>query len=164
MKLIAEKLSKADKCDRLRFVRSDGSVSVCPMPRQGILPHDLLHYVVESALRSSRAFLGQIASGAEPAFAMQAGHDRSGPTSEVEAIQAEAVVEALQAQLWSGAFDADAFLEGVGGACSARGLASPDLSHVDPAAMFARAQQLAQQWADVPHYQTFTLQFPGSPI
>jgi hypothetical protein len=32
---------------------------------------------------------------------------------ELEAAQAEAVVEALQTRLWSGAFDLDAFLYGV---------------------------------------------------
>ncbi len=33
MKLIAEKLGKADKTDRLRFVRADGSATETAMPR-----------------------------------------------------------------------------------------------------------------------------------
>ena len=162
MKLIAEKLSKHDKTDRLRFVRDDGTESVCPMPRQGILPHDLVHYVVESALRTRRGFLSQIAMGAEPAFAMELGHDRNRVATETEAIRVEAVVEALQAQLWSGALDEESFFEGVRGACSARDLAPPDLSHVRPEALFTRARELADEWAAVPHYQAFELRFPAA--
>ena len=50
MKLIAEKKGPRDKADLLRFVRRDGSTSQCALPRQGTLPHDLIHYVVESRL------------------------------------------------------------------------------------------------------------------
>ena len=34
-------------------MRRDGSTTGCAMPRQGILPHDLVHYVVESTLGRS---------------------------------------------------------------------------------------------------------------
>ena len=50
MHLLAEKLGKTDKLDRLRYRRADGSETACPMPRQGTLPHDLVHYIVESRL------------------------------------------------------------------------------------------------------------------
>ncbi len=55
MKLIAEKLGKTGKLDRLRYMRADGSATETMMPRQGILPHDLVHYVVETQLRLSKA-------------------------------------------------------------------------------------------------------------
>jgi hypothetical protein len=29
--------------------------------------------------------------------------------------------------------------------------------------MFAQAQQLAEQWAAVPHHQSFVLHFPATP-
>ena len=50
MRLIATKLGPTDKSDSLTFLRSDGSSARIPLPRQGILPHDLVHFVVESAL------------------------------------------------------------------------------------------------------------------
>ena len=57
MRLIAEKRSSRDKYDVLRFVRNNGSATDALMPRQGILPHDLIHYVVESALPLRHGFL-----------------------------------------------------------------------------------------------------------
>jgi hypothetical protein len=58
MKLIAERLGRNDKLDRLRCIRRDGSETATSMPRQGILPHDLVHYVVESGLGWRHGFLG----------------------------------------------------------------------------------------------------------
>jgi hypothetical protein len=45
MKLIAERLGRND------------SETTTAMPRQGILPHDLVHYVVESGLGWRHGFL-----------------------------------------------------------------------------------------------------------
>ena len=112
VKLIAEKLGKTDKYDRLRFVRSDGSQSKISMPRQGTLPHDLVHYVVESALPLKHGFLSLVAAGADALFVMDTVHDRESPAIEADAVQAEAVVEALQTQLWTDTFEMDDFLEG----------------------------------------------------
>ncbi|WP_017171899.1 hypothetical protein [Xanthomonas phaseoli] len=94
MKLIAEKLGKSDKADRLRFFRADGSETQCAMPRQGTLPHDLIHYIVESALPLKHGFLSQVAAGSDAGFVMQAVHDPSNRSVETESVQAEAIVEA----------------------------------------------------------------------
>ena len=157
MKLVAEKLGQREKHDLLRLVRDDGSACEIRMPRQGILPHDLVHFVVESQLAFRRAFLGMVDAGASPGFAMEAGNDAAGAT---EAVHAEAIVEALQAQLWSGALDAEAFLDGVRGACAARGVDAPGLASIAPGRLFARCLQLAGQWNRVPARQDMTLEFP----
>ena len=160
MKLIADKLGKNDKNDRLRFVRADGSETQTAMPRQGTLPHDLVHFVVESALPLKHGFLGQVASGSDAGFVMQAVHDHSNPVVETEAIQTEAIVEALQTQLWAGSFDVDAFTEGARAASSARGKTALDLSGIDPQAMlYDRALALLEQWSLVPHHQSMELSF-----
>jgi hypothetical protein len=160
MKLIADKLGKNDKSDRLRFVREDGSETQTTMPRQGTLPHDLVHFIVESALTLKHGFLSQVASGSDAGFVMQAVHDHSNPAVETEAIQAEAIVEALQAQLWGGFFDLDAFTDGARSASSARGKAAFDLSGIDPQAMFYdRALALLERWNLVPHHQSMELSF-----
>ena len=160
MKLIAEKLGKSDKCDRLRFVRADGSETQTSMPRQGTLPHDLVHYVVESALPLKHGFLGLVASGSDAGFVMQTVHDQSNPTVETEAVQAEAVVEALQTQLWGGSFDLGAFTEGAALASAARGKAAFDFTGIDPqVVLYERALALLERWTQVPHHQSMELAF-----
>ena len=107
MKLIAEKKTARDKLDELLFVRRDGSTTRCQLPRQGTLPHDLIHYVVESRLPFRNGFLGLIAAGADAAFVLKVVHDKQNPQVETEAVQVESIVEALQTQLWAGGFDRD---------------------------------------------------------
>lgn len=160
MKLVAEKRGKTDKYDRLRFIRSDGSESEIPMPRQGTLPHDLVHYVVESALPLKHGFMSLVAAGADAQFVMQTAHDATNAAIETEAVQAEAIVEALQTQLWSGAFDQDAFLEGVASASGARGKPAFDFADVDPEArLYDSALVLLERWGHVPFYQSMELTF-----
>lgn len=77
--LIAEKRSSNDKYDVLRFVRNNGSATDSLMPRQGILPDDLIHYVVESALPLRHGFLSQVALGADAQLAVQAADDAGNP-------------------------------------------------------------------------------------
>ncbi len=38
--------------------RDDGNSTRCPMAKQGILPHDFIHYVVEDTLNLRRGFYG----------------------------------------------------------------------------------------------------------
>jgi hypothetical protein len=159
MKLIATKLGKADKYDQLRCVRRDGSEASCPMPRQGILPHDLVHYVVESALGWRHGFLGQVADGRDIGFLAKYLHDPGNREAADQAIQAEALVESLQAQLWSGAFDGEMFMEGLRGACAVRGRAVPDLSGIDlEQALYRRAVELGARWQQVPFHDSLELE------
>ncbi|MGZ5202141.1 MAG: hypothetical protein ACXWJM_17565 [Ramlibacter sp.] len=159
MKLIATKQGKTDKYDELRCIRRDGSESSCPMPRQGILPHDLVHYVVETGLGWKHGFLGQVAAGRDISFAAEYAHDPGNREAADQVVQAEAVVESLQAQLWSGAFDGAMFMEGVRGACEVRGRGMPDLSGVDAeAALFRRALELGARWQQVPFHGSLELE------
>ena len=160
MKLIAEKLGKNDKYDRLRFIRADASETQTAMPRQGTLPHDLVHYIVESALPLPHGFLGLVAAGSDAGFVMQAVHDPLNPNIATEAIQAEAIVEALQTQLWGGGFDLEAFIEGVRSASAARGKPGFDFAGVDAkAALYDAALALLELWQRVPYQQSMELSF-----
>ena len=160
MKLIAVKHSKSDRYDTLRCVRRDGSQTSAQMPRQGVLPHDLIHYVVEGALRLDHGFLGLVAKGADISFAMEAAHEATAPSDSDQAPQVEALVESLQAQLWAGSFDEAQFHEGVEGACSMRGRTVPELSALanGPAQLYDEAMRLGRQWAQVPFHGEMTLQ------
>lgn len=147
MKIVAVKQAKNDKVDLLRCVRRDGSEAVTTMPRQGILAHDLIHYVVESALQYECGFLGLIARGADFAYAMEQAHAPDNRDIGKQAIYAEAIVESLQAQLWSGSFDVRQFLDGLHAACAARGHAVPDLAMVaSHEELYRRALALDEQW------------------
>lgn len=162
MKLVAAKLAKNDKYDLLRCIRLDGSETSTTMPRQGVLPHDLIHYVVESALRYEHGFLGLVAKGADIGFAMEQTHDAGNQALADQATHAEAIVESLQAQIWSGRFDGDMFLAGLEGACAMRGRAVPDLGAVDvEQALYGEVIALSQRWQGVPFHSTLTLDMPG---
>ena len=50
MKILAKKMGKSDRHDRICCIRADGSVTEALMPRQGMAPHDLLHYLVETRM------------------------------------------------------------------------------------------------------------------
>jgi hypothetical protein len=160
MKLIAEKRSSNDKYDVLRFVRNNGSATDSLMPRQGILPHDLIHYVVESALPLRHGFLSQVALGADAQLAVQAGHGADNPAADQQAAQVEAIVEGLQTQLWCGNFDLQDFLEAANSACAARGHPPFDLSGIDVhATLYQRAQALHAQWQETPFHRALSLDF-----
>ena len=161
MQLIAERLGRTDKLDRLRCIRRDGSETATAMPRQGILPHDLLHYVVESGLGWRHGFLGMVAAGADIAWSMQQIHDPGNQLVADQAIHAEAMVESLQAQLWSGGFDDAMFVEGVRSACHARGRGMPALGAATGSRLFEQALLLNARWQELPFHATLLLEMPG---
>jgi len=161
MQLVAHKLGPQSKHDRLRCVREDGSQTACELPRQGILPHDLIHALVESRLGLRDGFLGLVARGADIAFSAQAFSEYIDPARHAEVAVAESVVEGLQAQLWSGAFDAAAFRDGVAGACAMRGVAAPDLAMLDARTeLFEAARVLGERWHALPAGGEWRWRFP----
>ena len=158
MKLIAHKRPASERQDRLEYVRGDGSRCATDMPRQGILPHDLIHYVIEQGLGLRGGFLSLVAAGGDASFVMELAHDANNRDRAGQAVQAEALVEALQTQLWAGAFDRAAFDYGVETAAAARGVDAPALDRdVEP--LYDRARELAGQWAGVPSHGTLELEF-----
>ncbi len=160
MNLIAHKLGKSDKLDCLTCLRADGSTTETMMPRQGTLPHDLIHYVIEGGLGLRHGFTGMVARGANAGFVMAATHDPVGKDVDTEAIQVEAIVEALQTQLWSGQFKQDDFLEGVRTACLAHERSTFAFSDPDAGQrLFDAVLALNAEWMAVPYHGTLTLHF-----
>lgn len=163
MKLIATKSAADAKFDRLRFERADGSHSDIEMPRQGILPHDLIHYVVEQGLGMRQGFLSLVAGGAAASFAMEVLHGPDAKERERQAVQAEALVEALQTQLWGGSFDAEMFRYGLQTACTSRGIdVLVNVSDEAALGLFDEAQRLNEEWRAVPPSGTLSLDFAPS--
>ena len=80
------------KYDHMDVLRADGQVERIDCPRQRIIPHDMVHYAVESTLMR-RGFLTRVRDGEQAGFRMQA---------EAESDGVERLVEVIQGDAWSG--------------------------------------------------------------
>ncbi|WP_166212797.1 hypothetical protein [Cognatiluteimonas telluris] len=74
------------------LVARDGVTEAIACPKQRIIPHDMVHFAVESTLQR-RGFLFRIRDGELANFQM---------TGEVESDGVERLVEAVQGDAWSG--------------------------------------------------------------
>ena len=137
------------KHDELVIDRPDQPAAAVQCPKQGIIPHDMVHYAVESVL-AHRGFLGMIADGAAAEFQTQGGESE-------EAI--ERLVECFQAEMWGGRVPAEELLATYDLACEARGHAAAPVSAGDVDGVRARLDELTAEWAAVPVNGSLTLEF-----
>lgn len=137
------------KFDRLDIVTPTGPQPAIDCPKQGIIPHDMVHFAVETEV-TMRGFLGGIAASGE-----------SGHTAGVEDPHHRAVerlVETVQAEAWSGAPVADAdFVTLYHVTCDARGDTPLVLDSATIAAVRHRLVDLTARWAAVPVGGTLVL-------
>ena len=80
------------KYDRLEILRTGRAGEIIDCPKQGIIPHDMVHFAVEHSLQA-QGFLHRVKEG-ETAELTMAGNDSS------DAV--ERLVEVMQADAWSG--------------------------------------------------------------
>ena len=138
---------RGGKYDDLLIDRGDGSSETIPCPKQGIIPHDMVHYAVESIL-AHRGFLSLVSGGQAAAFATAGGDSE-------EAI--ERLVESFQAELWGGRVPAADLLATYEHACEARGHPSVPITVADIDTIRARLDDLTARWAAVPLNGSLTL-------
>jgi len=133
--------------DTLHCVRPDGTTTQGPMPRQGILPHDAFHFVVESTLAWRDAFFGRLSRGAahDRLTALLHGEkiDRVKPA---QALQSEALIACLQANQWGGASDPATFAETLIAACRLRGVPPPDIDADELTAVRTALREFGAAW------------------
>ena len=146
MRLTFTKLS--GKYDDLAIERNGRSPEKLACPKQGIIPHDMVHFAVESTL-SHGGFLGLVADGQAAAFTTVGGDSE-------EAI--ERLVEVFQAEMWGGRVPASELLATYEHACAARGHAAMPVSTADVEAIRERLDQLTEQWSQVPVNASLTLE------
>jgi len=91
MKLIFTKGS--GKSDRLDVLRENAEPERVECPKQGIIPHDMVHYAVEKTLQT-RGFFGRVKDGDGAGFRMK---------PEAQSDSVERLVEVFQGDAWSGA-------------------------------------------------------------
>lgn len=131
---------RGGKHDDLAVVRDGGAAETIQCPKQGIIPHDMVHYAVESVL-PHHGFLSMVKDGEALAFAT------AGGASE-EAM--ERLVETFQAVMWSGRVPAAEVIAMYEHACEARGHDAVPVSAADVEAVRGRLDALAREWAEVP--------------
>ncbi|GAN61456.1 hypothetical protein ACI01nite_22760 [Acetobacter cibinongensis] len=137
------------KYDGLTIVRHDGTTDSIACPKQRIIPHEMVHYAVESVL-SNRGFLSLIREGQSAAFTT-GGEDSS------EAI--ERMVETFQAELWGERASAADLISTYEHACEARGHSIATVSADDVEAIRDRLSELTLQWDSLPQNGALTVRF-----
>ena len=139
---------RAGKYDELVIERNGRIADPIACAKQGIIPHDMVHYAVESSLKH-RGFLGMIADGSDPAFTTRGGQRE-------EAV--ERLVETFQAEMWGGRVPANELLAVYEHACAAHGHVAVPVIEQDIEAIRARLDQLSEEWAGVGENQSITLE------
>ena len=146
MRLIFTK--RSGKYDELVIERDGQKLSPMPCPKQGIIPHDMVHYGIESTL-GARGFLGLIAGGEEAAFTTRGGEQE-------QAI--ERLVEVFQAEMWGGRVEAAELIDAFEQACAAHGHPSIPVSPDDIEAVRERLDELTSAWSSVSENSALTLE------
>lgn len=145
------KNTAAAKADLLTCVRPDGSTTQGEMPRQGILPHDAFHFVVETTLGWRDAFFGQIARGASLDHMQNKLHGQQVEWTKLgQALQSESLVECLQAEQWGGAADPATFVETLIVTCRRRGVPPPDIMAEELETVRHALREFGALWRPLP--------------
>lgn len=139
---------RGGKYDDLLIERPDRAPETIACPKQGIIPHDMVHYAVESTLVHG-GFLSLLADG-QPAKFTTTGGDAE------EAV--ERLVESFQAEMWGGRVSAEELLATYEHACDARGHASVPVSVTDVENIRARLEELTAAWDGVPLNSSLTVE------
>ncbi len=137
------------KYDDLTIVREAGEPETISCPKQGIIPHDMVHYAVESVL-AHRGFLSLVKDGKAAEFGTGGGDSE-------EAI--ERLVEALQAEMWGGRVPAADLIATYELACDARGHTVAAVSQADVDAIRDRVDELSRQWSAVAVNEALKVRF-----
>jgi hypothetical protein len=130
-------VKRIGKFDELTIVREGVDPETILCPKQGIIPHDMVHYAVESVL-AHRGFLSLVKDGSAAEFATAGGDSE-------EAM--ERLVETFQAEMWGGQVSAAELIATYEHACGARGHRVAAISHDDVEAIRERLDEFTRQWS-----------------
>lgn len=141
------------KYDRMAVLRSGVLADTLDCPKQGIIPHDMVHYAVESTLHR-RGFIGRVHDGEPVAFQMQGDAESDG---------VERLVEVFQADGWSGWNTPPAdMLDLYQVTCRARACAPLPVRVDDVDAIRSRLLELTARWEPLAAGESLTLRFERS--
>lgn len=141
-------VKRGGKYDQMLIHRGD-SIEAVDCPKQRIIPHDMVHYAVESTLHK-RGFLGRVRDGEGAGFKMR---------SEAESDGVERLVEVFQGDAWSGGTSSPAEMLGLYQVtCSARKCPPLQVAPADVLAVRQRIAELEQLWQALPVGQSISLE------
>jgi len=152
-------ITKGDTDDLVAIRREDGSYAQARVPKKGPVPHDAVHYFVETGLNLAHGFWGHVAQGLHPDELVElakAGGHASASRAEVpdaaivELVQAERLVESFEADLWSGGGEEDDILAMARAGCATAHVALPSLAGGTVEAVRSSLMQFACDWIDAP--------------
>lgn len=124
-----------DRYDELRVIREDGSQQTIQCPKQRIIPHEMVHFAVESTLRK-RGFMTRLRQGEATA---------AGADAESDGV--ERLVEVFQGDAWSGgSAPAAELLDLYAVTCRARACPPLSVAVEDLAAIRSRIEELDRAW------------------
>lgn len=139
-KLMRLTFTKRDgKYDDLTIDRSGRETATIHCPKQGIIPHDMLHFAIESTL-ARHGFFSLLEEAETPGYRVSGGDAE-------EAV--ERLVECLQAEMWGGRVPADELLETYALACEAKSHKRVPVSIDDVEAVRNRLDDLTRRWGEV---------------
>lgn len=125
------------KFDHLSVERDDGTRHALDCPKQRIIPHEMVHYAVESVLKK-RGFLHRVKAGEAADMRMQG-------TAESDGV--ERLVEVFQGDAWSGGNSAIGdMLDLYQVTCRARACPALPVGAEDIAAIRDRIEELDRLW------------------
>jgi len=140
------------KIDTLVVSRPGRADETIDCPKQRIIPHDMVHYAVESVL-DARGFLGRVAAGEDASFTMDADADSDA---------VERLVEVFQGDGWSGgATPAAEMIALYATTCDARDCAALAVDEGTVEAVRVRIVELSRAWDAVPVGGTLESAFDG---
>jgi hypothetical protein len=130
------------------LVHRDNATEVIDCPKQRIIPHDMVHFAVESTLEK-RGFLCRVRDGEAANFQMHA---------EPESDGVERLVEVFQGDAWSGGTSSPTdMLELYQVTCRARQCPPLPVAAEDILAIRSFIVELDQQWQALPVGQALHL-------
>lgn len=140
------------KTDRLEVHRTNAPVEVITCPKQGIIPHDMVHFAVEHTL-TTEGFLTRIAKGELADFRMT-------PSALSDSV--ERLVEVVQGDAWSGGNSTPADLIGLYQlTCGARSCAPLPLTGEDLDRIRRKVAELTADWSHLPVGGSLSLSLEG---
>jgi hypothetical protein len=140
------------KYDHLHIERVGLPLETIPCPKQGIIPHDMIHYAVESVV-PHRGFLSLLRDGKPASFSTQG----DGVANAIERL-----VETFQAEMWSGRVPAADVIALYEHGCTASGHVVAPVSEQEVEAIRARIDELGAAWENVPGKGKLTVVFEGA--
>jgi hypothetical protein len=151
----------AGKTDKIEFLQDDRVILTLKNPKQGILPHDMVHFAIETNFPVF-GFLQMMFRGYDSEKSLQILAEVSPVLDEdypEAAWIAESLVESAQACLWSQEFNDKNFLYLYQKACQARSLTPVVWTPAQVNSCFTALRTLSSKWQNLEVGQSLSLHF-----